>query len=131
MKTGQIFWIERCTIKDIWRLEFLAIKYHSTRAELGVRDLVGLRKHIAPSKCARRCRNAHYSFERSVELQQVVRQQGGEQALYRQALERLRFNQPSVDDWRLLSTRTYLTGIITFDDAIRIYLTNAQVLDTT
>ncbi|KAF5711868.1 ATP-dependent DNA helicase PIF1 [Fusarium mundagurra] len=77
--------------------------------------------------------NAYRAFEQSVELKQVVRQQGDDQAAFRDALQGLRSRRPTAEHWRLLSSRVQskLTEdeIATFDNAVRIYPTNAQVRD--
>ncbi|KAH0499425.1 hypothetical protein TgHK011_006623 [Trichoderma gracile] len=76
-------------------------------------------------------RNAYRSISITIELKQVVRQAGDDQASFRLALQRLRENAPTVEDWRLLCTRTQcmlpLAEVAEFDSAVRIYPTNAQV----
>ncbi|KAK4233322.1 hypothetical protein C8A03DRAFT_38973 [Achaetomium macrosporum] len=68
-------------------------------------------------------RNAYRAFNLTVELSQVVRQQGDEQALFRKALDGLRYNNPTAQQWRLLSTRTQavlaLDEVKQFDDALQ------------
>ncbi|KAF5578398.1 ATP-dependent DNA helicase PIF1 [Fusarium pseudoanthophilum] len=76
-------------------------------------------------------RNAYHAFDKTVELKQIVRQQGDEQAPFRDALQGLRRGRPTVQHWRLLSSRvkSKLTEeeVATFDDALRIFPTNLQV----
>jgi ATP-dependent DNA helicase PIF1 len=78
-------------------------------------------------------RNAYRAFSKTVELKEVVRQQGEDQASFREALDGLRFNNPTAAHWELLSSRLqmHLTPeeIKTFDSALRIYPTNKQVED--
>ncbi|KAJ3459135.1 hypothetical protein MRS44_015208 [Fusarium solani] len=78
-------------------------------------------------------RNAYYEFDSTVQLQQVVRQQGSDQAPFRNALQGLRSGKPIPDHWQLLCSRVQskLTDdeIATFHDAVRIYPTNQQVRD--
>ena len=50
-------------------------------------------------------RNVYRALNRTVELKEVVRQQGDAQAGFRDALEGLRYNNPTIQQWRLLSTR--------------------------
>jgi hypothetical protein len=78
-------------------------------------------------------RNAYRAFSRTVELKEVVRQQGPEQAAFRDALEGLRHNNPTHNQWRLLSTRVQsaltLEEVRSFDNALRIYPRNVMVND--
>lgn len=78
-------------------------------------------------------RNAYYAFNKTVELTQIHRQQGNEQAPFRLALEGLRNNQPTLEDWELLCSRVQsrqsLEEVASFDGAIRIYPTNQQVIN--
>jgi len=76
-------------------------------------------------------RNAYHAFDKTIELKQVVRQQGDEQASFRDALDGLRFNNPTVAHWELLSSRLQMhlspEEVKTFDSALRIYPTNDRV----
>jgi ATP-dependent DNA helicase PIF1 len=76
-------------------------------------------------------RNAYLQFNKTVVLRQVVRQQGNDQAAFRVALEGLRSCCPSVDNWQVLCTRVQsalsIAEVKSFDEAIRIFPTNAQV----
>lgn len=76
-------------------------------------------------------RAACYQFNQTVELTVVQRQQGDEQAPFRKALEGLRKNNPSLEDWALLCTRIRsrltLEDVESFANAIRIYPTNELV----
>ena len=76
-------------------------------------------------------RNAYLQFNKTVVLRQVVRQQGDDQAAFRLALKGLRNNKPEVNHWRQLCSRLQsalsFQEVSSFDDAVRIYPTNAQV----
>jgi hypothetical protein len=76
-------------------------------------------------------RNAYHAFNKTVELKQVIRQQGDDQATFREALDGLRFNNPTAAHWGLLSSRLQMNlspeEVKTFDSALRIYPTNHQV----
>ncbi len=78
-------------------------------------------------------RNTYRAFTYTVELKEVVRQQGAEQAGFRDALDRLRYNNPTLQQWRLLSTRVQsvltLDEVKTFNSALRIYPLNSRVND--
>lgn len=78
-------------------------------------------------------RNAYRAFKHTIELKEVVRQQGPEQAAFRDALEGLRHNNPTAEQWRLLSTRVQanltMEEVKRFDDALRIYPLNSMVND--
>lgn len=76
-------------------------------------------------------RNAYLSFDKSVFLTTVQRQQGDDQAPFRQALEELRRAKVSVPSWELLTSRCSVKlspeEIDSFADALRIYPVKAQV----
>ncbi|KAJ5894968.1 hypothetical protein N7495_006659 [Penicillium taxi] len=76
-------------------------------------------------------RQAYHSFDKTIELTTIVRQQGDATFMFRQALEHLRLHTVTKDDWLLLSTRaqSVLTDeeIRLFDTAIRIYATHDAV----
>ncbi|KPM39851.1 hypothetical protein AK830_g6688 [Neonectria ditissima] len=76
-------------------------------------------------------RNAYHAFKKTVILKQVVRQAGDDQADFRNALQSLRNNTSTQPHWQLLCTRFQallpITEVAAFDDAPRIYYTNAQV----
>jgi len=77
-------------------------------------------------------RNAYLSFDESVFLTAVQRQQGEDQAPFRHALEELRKADVSVPSWQLLTSRCSVTispeELDSFGDALRIYPTKAQVV---
>ncbi|KAF4946589.1 hypothetical protein FSARC_14162 [Fusarium sarcochroum] len=77
--------------------------------------------------------NAYRQFDHTVELKQVVQQQGEDQALFRQALQGLRSGKPALTDWQLLCTRIQSQlgrhEVISFNEAVRIYPTTQQVRD--
>jgi len=77
-------------------------------------------------------RNAYLSFDESVFLTAVQRQQGEDQAPFRHALEELRKADVSVPSWQLLTSRCSVTispeEVDSFGDALRIYPTKAQVV---
>ncbi|KAF5967346.1 ATP-dependent DNA helicase PIF1 [Fusarium bulbicola] len=77
--------------------------------------------------------NAYRTFEQSVKLEQVVTQQGDDQAAFSNALRGLRTGRPTAEHWRLLSSQVQskLTEdeIATFGNVARIYPTNAQIRD--
>lgn len=66
-------------------------------------------------------------------MKQVVRQQGDSQAAFRDTLQGLRTNNPTLDDWKLPCTRAQpslpLAEVISFDSAVRIHPTNQLVRD--
>jgi hypothetical protein len=70
-------------------------------------------------------RVAHHQFNRTIELDEIVRQQGAGEAPCRQALEGLYHNTVTRNDWDLLTTRVAAqltdTEVHAFDDAIRIF----------
>ena len=72
-------------------------------------------------------------FDRTIELDMIMRQQGEdtEQQQFRAALEGLRNNHVTQDDWRLLSTRVQSSlnraEVATFDEALRVYGKKADV----
>lgn len=76
-------------------------------------------------------RNAYRSFDKSVFLVTIQRQQGDDQARFRQALLELRQTKVSVSSWELLTSRCTVklsaTEVDSFLDAVRIYATKAQV----
>jgi ATP-dependent DNA helicase PIF1 len=76
-------------------------------------------------------RNAYLSFDKSVFLTTVQRQQGEDQALFRQALEELRRAKVSVSSWELLTSRCAIklppAKVEAFDNALRIFPIKAQV----
>uniref|UniRef100_A0A4E9ER58 ATP-dependent DNA helicase n=1 Tax=Gibberella zeae TaxID=5518 RepID=A0A4E9ER58_GIBZA len=78
-------------------------------------------------------RNSYREFNHTVELQQVVRHQGDDQAPFRQALQNLRVGKRTRADWQLLCTRTQSQlgreEVASFNEAVRIYPTNQQVRD--
>jgi len=78
-------------------------------------------------------RNLYQEFDKTIELSVVHRQQGPEQAAFRDALEGLRNNNPTRAHWELLASRVQarLTPeeVDSFRDALRIYPFNAQVKD--
>ena len=76
-------------------------------------------------------RNAYLSFDKSVFLTTVQRQQGQDQAPFRQALEELRRAKVSVPSWELLTSRCSVKlspeEVDSFANALRIYPVKAQV----
>lgn len=76
-------------------------------------------------------RTAYMQFSKSIELTQIVRQSGEDQKAFREALDGLRNNNPTIAHWRTLSSRvqTVLSQeeVRSFDDAVRVYAKNAQV----
>jgi hypothetical protein len=78
-------------------------------------------------------RNAYRSFDKSVFLTTIQRQQGEDQAAFRRALEELRKGDVSVPSWELLTSRCSVKlppdEVDGFADALRIYPTKARVLD--
>jgi hypothetical protein len=76
-------------------------------------------------------RNAYLAFNQTVELKQIQRQAGDDQAPFRQALQDLRAVKLSVSSWQLLCTRiqTKLSRaeIDSFRDALRVYTTHERV----
>ncbi|KAF6834321.1 mitochondrial dna helicase [Colletotrichum plurivorum] len=81
-------------------------------------------------------RNVYRLFDKTIELDTIVRQQGDSQAAFREAafraaLDQLRTSTVTVDTWRLLCTRARAMlrpqEVQQFDDALRIYFTNAEV----
>jgi hypothetical protein len=91
---------------------------YSTRDDLKDIEIVG--------------RNAYLSFDKSVFLTTVQRQQGEDQAPFRRALEELRKADVSVPSWELLTSRCSVKlppeEVDSFGDALRIYPTKAQVV---
>lgn len=85
-------------------------------------------KQIIPPSLGR---NAYRSFNKTVELRQVVRQQGESQAAFREVLATLRVNEPTVDHWRLLYSRIWTAlpddEVARFDGALRIFPVNERV----
>ena len=77
--------------------------------------------------------NAYLSFDRTVRLTEVMRQQGenDEAVLFRTALTELRSDILSETSWRLLCTRARNElspeEVATFDSALRLYFTNNEV----
>ncbi|EAQ89739.1 hypothetical protein CHGG_06358 [Chaetomium globosum CBS 148.51] len=90
---------------------------YSTRDDLKDIEMVG--------------RNAYLSFDKSVFLTTIQRQQGEDQAPFRRALEELRKADVSVPSWELLASRCSVKlspeEVDSFADALRIYPTKAQV----
>lgn len=78
-------------------------------------------------------RNDYCTFNCTIELIRLMRQQGNAQSVFRQALEGLRSNTLTYDNWQVLATRvgsvlpTYERHL--FDDATRIYFTNGSIRD--
>jgi hypothetical protein len=77
-------------------------------------------------------RNASLSFDKSVFLTTVQRQQGADQAPFRRALEELRKTDVSVASWQLLTSRCSVKlspeEVDSFGGGLRIYPTKAQVV---
>ena len=92
---------------------------YSTRDDLKDIEMVG--------------RNAYLSFDKSVFLTTIQRQQGEDQAPFRRALEELREADVSVPSWELLASRCSVKlspeEVDSFADALRIYPTKAQVVE--
>jgi hypothetical protein len=92
---------------------------YSTRDDLKDIEIVG--------------RNAYLSFDKSVFLTTIQRQQGEDQAPFRRALEELRKADVSVPSWELLASRCSVKlspeEVGSFADALRIYPTKAQVVE--
>ncbi|EAQ83491.1 hypothetical protein CHGG_09895 [Chaetomium globosum CBS 148.51] len=92
---------------------------YSTRDDLKGIEIVG--------------RNAYLSFDKSVFLTTIQRQQGEDQAPFRRALEELRKADVSVPSWELLASRCSVKlspeEVDSFADALRIYPTKAQVVE--
>ncbi|KAI2615089.1 hypothetical protein GGR54DRAFT_308231 [Hypoxylon sp. NC1633] len=78
-------------------------------------------------------RDAYKFFRYTLRLTTVVRQQGDDQRPFRDALEHVRTMSCTHDDWTLLSSRCRLRlsheDVRRFDDAVRVYYTNAEVDD--
>ena len=78
--------------------------------------------------------NAYLSFDRTVRLAEVMRQQSenDETVLFRTALTELRSDTLSETSWRLLCTRARNElspdEVATFDSALRLYFTNNEIL---
>lgn len=76
-------------------------------------------------------RVAFLQFSKTIELTQVVRQEGNDQASFRAALDGLRHNTPTQAHWRTLARRIQsglrLDEVGRFDNALRIYSTNSEV----
>jgi hypothetical protein len=76
-------------------------------------------------------RNAYLSFNKSVFLTTIQRQQGEDQAPFRRALEELRKTEVSIPSWELLTSRCSVKlspdEVESFGDALRIYPTKSQV----
>ncbi|EAQ92764.1 hypothetical protein CHGG_00999 [Chaetomium globosum CBS 148.51] len=92
---------------------------YSTRDDLKGIEIVG--------------RNAYLSFDKSVFLTTIQRQQGEDQAPFRRALEELRKADVSVPSWELLASRCSVKlspeEVDSFADVLRIYPTKAQVVE--
>ena len=92
---------------------------YSTRDDLKDIEMVG--------------RNAYLSFDKSVFLTTIQRQQGEDQAPFRQASEELRKADVSVPSWELLASRCSVKlspeEVDSFADALRIYPTKTQVVE--
>jgi ATP-dependent exoDNAse (exonuclease V) alpha subunit len=77
-------------------------------------------------------RNVYLSFDKSVLLTTVQRQQGKDQAPFRRALEELRKADVTVASWQLLTSRCSVKlspeEVDSFGGALRIYPTKAQVV---
>ncbi|KAJ5144079.1 uncharacterized protein N7515_002866 [Penicillium bovifimosum] len=50
-------------------------------------------------------RELNLQFNQTVELDEVVRQQGESEKAFRQALDNLRMNEAKVEDWRLCASQ--------------------------
>lgn len=76
-------------------------------------------------------RNVYLSFDKSVFLSTVQRQQGEDQAPFRQALQELRQAKVSVSSWELLTSRCAIklppAEVEAFNNALRIFPVKAQV----
>ena len=68
-------------------------------------------------------RVAYHQFNRTIELDKIVRQQGAGEASFRQTLEGLRHNAVTRNDWDILATRAAaqltVTEVHAFDDTKR------------
>lgn len=95
--------------------------YHSGEGGLSEMEAIG--------------RAAYLSIDKTVRLEGIMRQQGPDQAAFRDALTAVRTMSCTRDMWDLLSTRCRFHASMTeeeihsFQDAVRIYTTNAQVDD--
>ena len=75
----------------------------------------------------------YQAFNRTLRLIQIMRQQGEDEisTRFRRALGELRVSQLSKESWELLRTRIANdlppTEVATFDSALRLYFTNAEV----
>ena len=75
----------------------------------------------------------YQAFDRTLRLTQIMRQQGEDDisTRFRVALGELRASQLSKESWELLRTRIANdlspTEVVTFDSALRLYFTNAEV----
>lgn len=76
---------------------------------------------------------AYLQFTKTIELKQVLRQAGDDQAAFRAALEGLRNNTCTTAHWQTLSSRVQSildqAEVDSFGEAIRIYPTRAQVVE--
>jgi ATP-dependent DNA helicase PIF1 len=78
----------------------------------------------------------YQAFDRTLWLTQIMRQQGEDDisTRFRLALGELRTSQLSKESWELLRTRIANdlspTEVATFDSALRLYFTNAEVRET-
>lgn len=82
--------------------------------------------HNSPSnEMNKRGRELYLQFDKTVELDMVMRQQGEDQVPFRQCLEGLRNNTVTLGDWKLMVTRIQSTlsraEIDSFADALRLY----------
>ncbi|KAL8376601.1 hypothetical protein RB595_007618 [Gaeumannomyces hyphopodioides] len=90
----------------------------------------GQKLRTVPEKAGR---VAYLQFNRTVELTQLMRQGGDDEEArsFRDALEGLRNNNPTRRNWEVLSCRVRTAlphpEVVSFDRAVRIYPTNAQV----
>jgi hypothetical protein len=81
-------------------------------------------------------RQVYQAFDRTLRLTQIMRQQGEDDisTRFRVALGELRTSQLSKQSWELLRTRIANnlspTEVATFDSALRLYFTNAEVRET-
>jgi ATP-dependent DNA helicase PIF1 len=73
------------------------------------------------------------NFRPTIVLDQVMRQQGQEQAAFRLALSHIRIGECTMADWLLLSTRTKAqlnrAEIQSFDNSVRLYAKKDSVFD--
>jgi hypothetical protein len=78
-------------------------------------------------------RNVYIAFDKTIRLKQAMRQQGDDQAEFRAALEGIRVMNVTRSQWQHLSRRVRceldVAEVIKFDDALRIFPTNAAVDD--